>query len=229
MRDLEGSYIRGYMGAKLVMERSFGHPIGANPSISSPWTCALLAQCITMADGPHLEIGTRFGASALLASMFTNERITCIDPMEYIEDSWLTDTYVGNVETWKANIKSWELEDRVALIIAMSNPLPVIGPFATVYIDGDHTQKGAFQDFMNVKDITTDFIIWDDLEQESVYEAFMAALETDPKWRAAFMCYTTGVMINRERKGDWDVSLQLGSATMVGAVTQVTYGDDENA
>ena len=228
MKSIEEAYIKGYMGAKLVVERLVWKPRDASPSISSPWTCALIAQCLSLSDGPHLEIGTRFGSTALLASMFTKNRITCIDPMQYLKDSWFSDRYLGDVDTWRENIDSWRLKDRVDLVVAMSHPLPVVGPFATVYLDGDHTFKGAFADFQSVKDITTDFIIWDDLEKESVYEAFMEALKVSPEWRAAFMCYTTGVMVNRERKGDWKVSLMLGSATMVAGV-EVHKGEEENA
>jgi len=206
------------MGAKLVMDRIVWKPRDAATQISSPWTCAILAQCLSLSNGDHLEIGTRYGASALLASMFTKNRIICVDPMQYLEDSWFVDTYLGDVDTWKENIKSWDVEDRVELVVAMSHPLPVVGPFATVYIDGDHTFTGALQDFINVKDITTDFIIWDDLEKEPIYKAFMTALSVDKRWRAGFMCYTTGVMVNRERLGDWEASLQLGSATMVTAI-----------
>ena len=208
------------MAATMVMERSVAYPPENPPTISSPWTCAILAQCLSLSDGPHLEIGTKFGATALLASIFTTHRITCVDPMEHLTGGWFPAGYIGHIGTWTDNIKSWDLEDRVSLVVAMSHPLPVTGPFATAYIDGDHTYYAALQDFTSVRNITTDFIIWDDLEKDTVYEAFMTALRVSPQWRAAFMCYTTGVMVNKEREGDWDLALRLGSATMVAGVTE---------
>ncbi len=221
---LQDIFIKGYMGSRLVMERMAWWPPEGKPSISSPWTCALLAQCITLSDGPHLEIGTRFGSSALLATMFTDNKITCVDPMEYLEDSWFSNRYLGHVATWKTNMETWKVEDQVDLVVALSHPLPVTGPFATVYIDGDHTYEAALQDFMNVKDITTDFIIWDDLEKESVYTAFMEALRADSQWRAAFMCYTTGVMVNREHDGNWDHALSVGNTAIIAAIA--TKGEE---
>ncbi len=181
-----------------------------DPSITSPMTCGYMAQCIQMSDGPHLEIGSRFGLSAIAAAHFTKHKIVCIDPMEEIE-GWYDSSYMGNVEKFKHNISEFKLEGQVELVQAYSDPLPVTGPFATTFIDGDHSTRGAFTDFMNVRDITTDYLIWDDVVVPSVYQAIVQAMDIATEWRLCVLSYTTAVMVNREnRASDWDNSLQLG-------------------
>ena len=207
------AFIKGMLAGEYVTKQLNDENEMLRPSITSPWTCALLAQCLVRADGPHLEIGTRYGASAALASLFTKHLITCVDPMETIKD-WYTDEYIGDTVKFKNNMETLGITDRVELVVAYSNPLPVAGPFATTFIDGDHSTKGAYADFMNVKDITTHYIIWDDMIEESVYKAVMKALR-NKQWRLAFSNYTTAVMVNRDIPGDWDESLKLGGTEFV--------------
>ena len=214
MDDLSGqAFVNGVkIGRKICIR--LGKKEMADPSITSPMTCGYMAQCIQMSDGPHLEIGSRFGLSAIAAAHFTKHNIVCIDPMEDV-GGWFDSSYIGNVEKFKRNITKFKLEDQVELVQAFSDPLPVTGPFATVFIDGDHSTAGALADFYNVKDITTDYIIWDDIVVPSVYDALMAALYSDDGWRLCILTYTTAVMINRENRApDWDNSLQLGGIMM---------------
>ncbi len=186
----------------------------SDPSITSPMTCGYMAQCIQMSDGPHLEIGSRFGLSAIAAAHFTKHKIVCIDPMDDV-GGWYGSAYIGNVKRFRRNIATFKLEDQVELVQAFSDPLPVTGPFATVFIDGDHSTGGAFKDFINVRSITTDYIIWDDIVVPSVYEALMQSVEIAPEWRLCILTYTTAVMVNRDGRGaDWDNSLQLGGIMM---------------
>ncbi len=213
--DLLGAqaFANGVVAGEKICRR-IGKEELRDPSITSPMTSGYLAQCIRMSDGPHLEIGSRFGLSAILAAHFTKNKIVCIDPMDDV-GGWLDSSYIGNVEKFKRNITKFKLEDQVELVQAFSDPLPVTGPFATTFIDGDHSHQGAFKDFINVRNITTDYIIWDDAIVDSVYLAILDAINIAPEWRLCILTYTTAVMVNREGRGaDWDNSLQLGGIMM---------------
>ena len=203
------AYAHGIIAGEMICNRIGGAELN-EPSITSPMTCGYIAQCIKMSDGPHLEIGSRFGLSAILSAHFTKHPIVCIDPMEEV-GGWFDSSYIGNINKFRRNVAKFGLQKQVELVQAFSDPLPVTGPFATVFIDGDHSSRGAFKDFINVRNITTDYIIWDDAVVPSVYSAIMQALEIAPEWRLGIMNYTVAVMVNREnRAADWDNSLQLG-------------------
>ncbi len=136
-------------------------------------------------DGNYLEIGVLHGGTLCAVGMLKQElgqKGQCIgvDPldgyyMDYIDvpkRGRETDPVTGlpvDLETVKENIKGFGLSRRCQVVKAKSNPLPekvAKMEFAVTYIDGDHWGDAPYQDFMNVKDITTGFIVFDNCDDK---------------------------------------------------------------
>jgi len=104
-------------------------------------------------------------------------------------------------EVVEQNIKTFGLGGRCKVIRAKSNPLPteIAGMrFAVTYIDGDHWGDEPYTDFVNVKDITTGFIVFDDHDDEhpSVVEASKKACN-DPDWEQYSVSAMTSILRRR--------------------------------
>lgn len=116
-------------------------------------------------EGNHLEIGCLWGGSAILSALSkANGHVYTVDFMQ--GGFWLTGDPGANrnVPTLKAvqqNIKAFDLEDRITLIVSNSNPLPDVNP-VTVMIDGDHSFEGCMADWLNVKSLNPDYVLFHD-------------------------------------------------------------------
>ena len=175
-------------------------------AVSSPGTMCLLAECLSTSDGPHIEIGTRYGGSAIFASAFTNNSIYCIDPMDWYEPhDWDHPQYkegvIGSVGMFKRNVAMLDvfgLSERVHLIVAYSNPFPISVPdgyFATAYIDGDHSYDGVRADFENLKNKVSKYMVFDDMYYPTVYFAVIDSLHDNPEWELVHMNTNGGVLM----------------------------------
>lgn len=193
--------------------------------LTCPSTAGYLAQCVSMTPKePYLEIGSRYGGSAVLASQFGQGDIYCIDPMQSIHHDGpeVVDYF------WK-NMDKFGIRDRVRLFQAKSDPFPLedqlVFPlqqwgddapvslrFGTTFIDGDHSYPWPGTDWRNVKDITNHFVVFDNVEMDDVYETVMQATQ-DPLWMLAHLNAYTAVMVRKTTADKPGVLRGLGLLT----------------
>jgi hypothetical protein len=161
----------------------------------------MLEKAIIMAgDGDHLDIGTLCGGSAIAAAMFKQHYmlrgdVYTIDPYDYSRLSVgvkkQLDNIVPSAELTRINAEMFGVENMIKIIQGNSDPLPVLGPFASVYIDGDHVKVRA--DWNNVRDITTKVVLFDD------YNNFPEIRELIEQ-------------IREQHEGEWKVETKYGMA-----------------
>ncbi len=135
-------------------------------------------------NGDHLEIGTLFGGSAILAARIKKElgldgKIVCVDPL---------DGYYGHphdpmsgVDVTKgrvlSNARLFGVEDRLQIIAKKSKPWPVdLGQrFASAFIDGDHTVRGALYDWSKVEAQTDKIVLIDNYDSRHLEDRVVDA------------------------------------------------------
>ena len=135
----------------------------------------------------HIEIGSRIGASAIAASVYT-DKIVCIDPMETLG---VLEGYnhkdLGSEDLFFANMQKFGIEDKVHLIVAKSFPWPreLYGDgneWDTAFVDGEHTFEGALQDLVNLRHRVRTAIILDDTILNDVSAAARGFVALAPEW-----------------------------------------------
>jgi hypothetical protein len=163
----------------------------ADGGMSLPFIAAMVE---SGPDGDHVDIGTLFGASAITAALMKKHlghkgKVYCIDPYDdeerakhVIPMNMPEELLSGSEEELMDNAKLFEVE--LTLIKEVSDPWPKkldTAVFATAYIDGDHRAPIVWNDFENVRSRTTDYIGFDNFEEEyaDVVAACMKASDTD--------------------------------------------------
>lgn len=142
---------------------------------SAPINMGILAQMIFYAgDGDHLEIGTLFGGSAILAARIKQHYdldgvIICVDPLEgyYGIGSDPFSNVDISIDVVRENALNFGVLDRIVIAPFKSNPW-FLNPsfrFKSAFIDGDHTHKGCLSDWENCRNRVTDFIMFDDYDR----------------------------------------------------------------
>lgn len=162
--------------------------------------CNYLAWAIAHAgDGNHLEIGTLFGGTAILAALIKRRyhldgMIYCIDPLDgyYTGTAYAcaTDPVSGwpvSREVLQENLAAFGVDKQVRIIQARSQPWPEelkSETFASAYIDGNHWGDIPVLDWMMVKQCTTRMVVFDNHDQKhpSVLNAGKIA-KSDANWR----------------------------------------------
>ena len=152
----------------------------------------VLAQVIYNArHSDHVEIGTFYGGSAILAAVVKEHfklhgKVYCVDPLE-CRPKQIQDRYTEGTATTAVVMKNAEkfgVEDRIVLVPFMSHPWPIENKvFATGYIDGDHWNGMPEKDWGSLRKCVTHAIVFDDYIQgkPEVVQAVSAAVE-DPEW-----------------------------------------------
>ena len=177
-------------------------------SLFNSHEAGLLAQIVH--DGrhsDHIEIGTFFGASAILAAMIKKRFglhgiVHCIDPLEMRK---------ANINDWGTGIKAtsdivmenagfFEVGDIIKLHLAKSSPWPLGDrTFGTGYIDGEHWNGQPMRDWLNMKKYVKYAIVFDDYARgkSEVVEAVVAAIN-DPDWTIVHIAGTMAFLRKRE-------------------------------
>ena len=147
-------------------------------------------------DGDHVEIGSLFGASALVAyrtkvELKRNGNIYCIDPMIFDEHEYCV--RIDGNDSRKLLLENQHQIfcdntrtcDGIKLIRKRSNPWPLPGDqrFATAFIDGWHYGDGPLNDAKTLVEIVDNAILLDDAipNYPDVYRAFLY-LCSHPNW-----------------------------------------------
>lgn len=141
-----------------------------------------LAETVKLAgNGNHLDIGSLFGGSAILAGLVKKSNglsggVVCLDPLNgYYEGTRFNSSrdpssgLVVNRETLQKNIDHFGVDDITSIVQKKSHPLPVevaSMKFSSVFIDGNHWQKYPLYDWEAVQPITEKFIIFHDCDQK---------------------------------------------------------------
>lgn len=174
-----------------VLEKNGGR--AADSGLSLPF----LGSMVYLAgDGDHVDIGSLYGASAIMAAKI-KERfnlkgiVYAIDPYDPITREIQAAPQPGMIgklsatpeEFWK-NVEEFGLKDRVRLIQKRSHPWPEElkdAVFASAYIDGDHTGHAPWNDFLNLRGRVTQYIGCDNYEEEyaDVVEAMIKAMNSE--------------------------------------------------
>ena len=146
----------------------------------------MLCQIIYNAQGDHLEIGSAYGGTLIAALRAMDLRgrdgiVVCIDP--FGEDRRDTLHKAVEKEFWR-NVDHFGIRDRMEHIKAFSHPFPVEPGrrFGTCLIDGDHHYDYVLNDWLNVKDIVDEYIMFHDYSRGSVRKVVNDYAAQDPDW-----------------------------------------------
>ncbi len=136
-------------------------------------TAASLAQVIRSTNGDHIEIGSQWGGSALVAGWAMEEnkegrRIWCIDSRP-------------DLKLFTSNLKSKPL---VHIVQALSYPFPLDARFSTGFIDADHSYAWALQDWITLSARVNRYILSDDISKPEVYRMVRQAMWSE-EWQLA--------------------------------------------
>lgn len=147
LQTADEAFLEGACLWKLIREN-----IEGSFKMTASDACILSWAVASGGDGDHLEIGTLFGGSAILAAKIKQRmghrgKVVCVDPMI---EHWGTfptkDVLMGNAEAFGV-----ELE----LITEYSHPWPLGDrQFVSVLVDGDHSLDACQRDWDNVKEHT---------------------------------------------------------------------------
>ena len=183
--ELTRAYDYGYSVMEDLRERMEGGPGCSNED------AGLLAEVVWRAGhSDHLEFGTLFGATAILAAKVKQQfdfegEIHCVDNF-----SFLSDEFDMGEELVRRNAKAVGVDYRLRIIKANTSPLPLDvqnhvvrkGAYGSAYIDASHDFVSCQIDWMNVKNISKTVVIHDyDISHMGVVSAVRNAMQ-EPGW-----------------------------------------------
>lgn len=184
MSDLE---IRG-LGHDLFIE--INRTIAGHVCMHAP-EARLLAKAVYLAgDGDHLEIGSMWGGSAILAARVKQHyglagKVVCVDPLT---DGDCSPGFPGghpDEAIVRGNFAMMGVADRLELHTVYSSPWPFDSSrrFASALVDGNHFAPWPLTDWQNVRRVC-DLVLYHDLypHEPAVMEA-VAIIRADPEWQ----------------------------------------------
>lgn len=164
-----------------------------------PADAGAIAQCVYSCTGDYLEIGTLFGGSAIIAALFANGHVYCIDPFGYREGQSRAPA-IPTKELVLQNAHEWGADEKMTIFVQKHPPLPpeLEGHrFDVALIDGLHTEEGMRADWMNLKDRVDRYILFHDVQVGSPHGALRVYENTvlqDPEWRQVYRQKLIGVV-----------------------------------
>ncbi len=150
--------------------------------------CALLYSVLQRCRGLHLEIGTLYGGTAVLAALAKPEGlVVAMDPLTEQGYYGGEDPLTGlrpTVLLAEGNALRFELEQRILFIDKPSHPLRINAEIESAFIDGDHALPGVLYDWLNLRGRVERYIFFDNIDHRHpdivcVYNMAVA----DPAWR----------------------------------------------
>ena len=186
--------------AKNVVENIEGR--SADQGISLP----VIGSTVALAgDGDHLDLGSLFGSSAIVAALVKKElkiggKVICLDPYIPRDPSISAgnmppELLDGNPEALMKNAERFGVE--LTLIQEKSQPWPKKlkdAKFSSALIDGDHIEDTPWLDFQEVSKRCDGYILIDNFEEgyPDVMSAIQKAMES-PDWFLHYKNYVCGV------------------------------------
>ncbi|MDH5507632.1 MAG: class I SAM-dependent methyltransferase [Anaerolineae bacterium] len=165
---LGAAYQRGQELAQEIGEHMVGRIAGY------PQDHGALAQAVYLAGhGDHLEIGTLFGGSAILAARIKQDynlagKVVCVDPMQgyYGKPDPFTGLLPSEELFWE-NAGKFGVTERMELVVARSKPWPLAAErrFASALIDGDHSPDGVRHDWQRANAQTSRYVVFDNYDK----------------------------------------------------------------
>lgn len=148
-----------------------------------------LDKFFTTLSGNHVDIGTYFGGSAILAALAKPAgRVYSIDS----QNTYHWRIGIVTPEKVQENITYFGVGDKISLIKSNSNPWPLNGvEIQSVFIDGDESDHlhagGVLNDWLNAKCRATEYIIFHDCRAlyPGVMRTFRKA-KKDPNWKLIY-------------------------------------------
>ena len=179
--------------------------LGGRPKVFDP-TSLFIIGTLAQEPGDHVEIGTWFGASALVTALVKKRTgvygsVTCIDPFGGL-DSRFYQAYRYATPSKEAVIENAEkLGVELEIIAKPSSPWPeeLEGRAWTVgYIDGDHRYPHPGIDAINLSHKVTQTLVFDDFSanMRAVQMAVFDRLRNDPEWDL-FLVYKNCAVLKR--------------------------------
>jgi len=197
-----------YMLAEMIRsEMPKGQP-------DSPDSLPKLGAVVSMAgDGDHLEIGTGFGASAIMAALVKHEfnlggHVYCIDPYPKLEGK--EDQLQANIEMLNENAGHFKIAEKLVLLPNASHPFPTDlkeKAFVSGYIDGDHDGMAPWMDFLAIRGIVKKFVCFGGFEE--FYPGVMVAALRALSIGGWILHYKAGNFISLRRPVDFSDWLKL--------------------
>jgi hypothetical protein len=171
-----------------------------------------LGKVVSLAGpGDHIEIGTLFGASAIMAALVKQEmghtgQIFCVDPflprdVKYDKnDPKVLANKEATLDDVLENFEKFKVSDRMVVVPQTSQPWPVDlenHEFVSGYIDGNHQAGMPWLDFLSLRDRVRAFIAFDNFEEAypDIVVAGLRALSSGG-W---FLHYKEGTFLNMRR------------------------------
>lgn len=169
----------------------------------------VLAQTILWAKhADHIEIGTLFGGTAILAALVKKHfgmhgMIHCVDPLDKRPTPFFADRSSSTMATRDSlfeNAAQFDVEDRIILHQSPSKPWPLDRDmrFGTGYIDGDHWNGMPAHDWKIMRDICTLAVVFDDycIGKPEIVDVVSEAA-SDPRWMLVRISGMSAVMKRR--------------------------------
>jgi hypothetical protein len=172
----------------------------------------IIACLVGTCEGDHLEIGSAFGGSALLASFANpNKKIVMVDPLDGFKTVFTDKS--PDFEMLLRNVRMFYPDENPFFphLVKSDQFFEYMnyGTYDTCLIDGDHTYENALNDFKEAAKVTKKYIIMHDVAADSpdVWAAFSTAC-SHPEWFPIMLRHRTGILIhiNQIVSEEWRVS-----------------------
>jgi len=165
----------------------------------------LYKYCQGMND--YIEIGSRFGASAIIAGLAVNGEVHCIEPFGVKGNPH---TKAGGSFVSEKNLReNWELfhdPDRLVVHAQYHPPMPesIKGRrFDIGFVDGNHDYENVLADLAGMAEIVDKYILAHDIydgdkRERSVGGAYKEFLKTNQEWEHIEYVGCVGVLKRRD-------------------------------
>jgi len=175
----------------------------ADNGISLPFLASMAAAA---GDGDHVDIGSLYGASALVVALTKKELglegdVYCIDP--YDAKKRATQAVAGKGLSTPLSATAEELAEnaedfgvKLILVQKESHPWPEDlkdNIFVSAYVDGDHKGEAPLDDFKNLRSRVTGYIGTDNFEEE--YPDVVGAVLEVADWEDWFLWYKNLIFV----------------------------------
>lgn len=184
---------RGVELKRRIDKHMIGRIAGSEPE-------AELIEQYTKDSKIHFEIGCLWGGTSILAALSGAERIYTIDFMQggfWDNGDPGAALRVPTAGIVLENFATFNVAHKISVYKCNSNPWPLPNWIVpdTIFIDGGHTYKAVYEDWMNVKDIVKRYVIFHDYQraQAEVKRMIEEVVLPDDSWKLVARARSVGV------------------------------------